>query len=553
MINNSEYKKELKEVLNIDEIIAEGHKKICIYAGVGAGKSSWVKEVLAYKGNILFITSRKATVKQDLSKSSFKKYYNSHLINNQVLLTNAGLHTLIENISINGIDDLNEFINAFDYIVIDEAHSIATDSTFADSSIGVQSFVEYAVKMDKIVIMMTGTPEPIEQYLKENEWHIVDFRSVCRYVHPKAVYFIKNRNVINRISESITSGQIIYFVNHVEDIIATYKQLLELGNLQIENIALMVADSRKSKFYNDLKSKCKNELEHLIKNQYKSNEKELSSDDLKDKMKEVIHHVKENDNIVYDSITSTNYIPESCKVVLSTSTLREGINIFNENMTMICDNHILSNLIQFFGRVRIEGTKVYIVEDSNPHIVKPDEWLYNYAFYEVKTAKKYMDEYKEDAVLDIDIVREKYKLKDHLRDCNKYTYYDYIEGNFKVARIKYREELRLIDSWDWVRRLQYHCDKYGIHCSPLTNKRMHENVFPEMMQNLIDYKIKLFENTARQAVINIINDVCGSDHKQYSKLNTELEKKGLSYKFESKVGTKGEERGKTYWIVVPTE
>lgn len=88
-------------------------------------------------------------------------------------------------------------------------------------------------------------------------------------------------------------------------------------------------------------------------------------------------------------------LPEDCKILLSTSKLREGIDIMNQNVVVICDNHVLTNIIQFCGRVR-NGTEVaYIVEDSTPHPNEQEKILYKYSKEEAVAGnyflKKYMD------------------------------------------------------------------------------------------------------------------------------------------------------------------
>lgn len=58
----SEKKKYISDVLDIDKLIEKYGNKIMLIAGVGSGKSTWVKDVLTQKGNVLFITSRRAKV-----------------------------------------------------------------------------------------------------------------------------------------------------------------------------------------------------------------------------------------------------------------------------------------------------------------------------------------------------------------------------------------------------------------------------------------------------------------------------------------------------------
>lgn len=69
----SEKKKYISDVLDIDKLIEEYGNKIMLIAGVGSGKSTWVKDVLTQKGNVLFITSRRAKVDEDIAHSCFNK------------------------------------------------------------------------------------------------------------------------------------------------------------------------------------------------------------------------------------------------------------------------------------------------------------------------------------------------------------------------------------------------------------------------------------------------------------------------------------------------
>lgn len=70
----SEKKKYISDVLDIDKLIEEYGNKIMLIAGVGSGKSTWVKDVLTQKGNVLFITSRRAKV-DDLKLAILEALY----------------------------------------------------------------------------------------------------------------------------------------------------------------------------------------------------------------------------------------------------------------------------------------------------------------------------------------------------------------------------------------------------------------------------------------------------------------------------------------------
>ena len=84
-------KKYISDVLDINKMIEEYGNKIMIIAGVGSGKSTWVKEVLTQKGNVLFITSRRAKVDEDIAHSCFTSFVREQDGQRENLITNAKL------------------------------------------------------------------------------------------------------------------------------------------------------------------------------------------------------------------------------------------------------------------------------------------------------------------------------------------------------------------------------------------------------------------------------------------------------------------------------
>lgn len=169
----------VSDVLDIDKIVRQHGNKIMLIAGVGSGKSTWVKDVLAKKGTVLFVTSRKSKVEEDVNNSCFSDIVKWNTDENQTLITNAKLAKIVEHISQDNVKELNDFLGLYDYIVVDEIHSIATDSSFAESCPGIITFIEYAACMGKIVITMTGTPKPVRKYFEKTNWYIVDYRNIC--------------------------------------------------------------------------------------------------------------------------------------------------------------------------------------------------------------------------------------------------------------------------------------------------------------------------------------------------------------------------------------
>lgn len=183
----SEKKKYISDVLDIDKLIEEYGNKIMLIAGVGSGKSTWVKDVLTQKGNVLFITSRRAKVDEDIAHSCFTSFVREQDGQRENLITNAKLGYILINAHADMQMTVDNFLNCYEYIVVDEIHSMASDSTFARSSFDVLTFIEYAAEQGHKVIVMTGTPEPVQSYFRNNGWHIEDYRKICNYLLPLPV------------------------------------------------------------------------------------------------------------------------------------------------------------------------------------------------------------------------------------------------------------------------------------------------------------------------------------------------------------------------------
>ena len=175
----SEKKKYISDVLDIDKLIEKYGNKIMLIAGVGSGKSTWVKDVLTQKGNVLFITSRRAKVDEDIAHSCFTSFVREQDGQRENLITNAKLGYILINAHADMQMTVDNFLNCYEYIVVDEIHSMASDSTFARSSFDVLTFIEYAAEQGHKVIVMTGTPEPVQSYFQNNGWHIEDYRKIC--------------------------------------------------------------------------------------------------------------------------------------------------------------------------------------------------------------------------------------------------------------------------------------------------------------------------------------------------------------------------------------
>lgn len=523
-IFSEEEKKYVTDLFDIDEQIKKYGNKIMLIAGVGSGKSTWVKDVLAKKGSVLFVTSRRAKVDEDTANSTFSSFYSENIWspNEAILITNAKLANIIQNAYLDSDGAVDDFLNRYDYIVVDEVHSMATDSTFARSAFDIFSFIEYAAEKGHNVIVMTGTPDPVRYYFEKNGWHIEDYRKICNYVHPKAVKYVKDENKLRIIKSALKKGQkVIYFVNNTATIAFTMRDMLRKQIGDILRVAVIVSDTKKDN------------VNQFIKDECPMYDKEVSE-------------------VVYSNIVKNQMLPNECDMLISTSRLKEGVDILNENVCVICDNHVLSNLIQFFGRVRVGGGTVYIVEDSRDHIIEQSKLDYDYAIKEELTAaNNYLRKYvaPEEKVFNygpsINFIQ-------FIENRNPYIRYNYIQREFQVFHIKYKEEERLLKARDWKLELKEYCDEYKIKCPVyMSNKKMREfveNGFVNQFGNE-----KRFYGDGWDRIKDIITRTYGIKYSRINKINEKLEEQNRAFRIYQGRETSGEHRDEAYFEIVSPE
>ena len=194
----------LSDILDVNEIIQSTKRKFCIISGVGSGKNYFVEHKLRNAGNILYISSRRAKVDEILTNKAC----------NEKINWDYGIEMMVKNekFCITGIRDT---MAHFEYIVVDEAHSLYTDATYTDSSFHVIKLLEYAEKnFPKIkIILMTGTPEPMEILLKQGDYEIIDKRDECINVMPKRIVIIPFETAIRYMRNLPDEEKTIYYSN----------------------------------------------------------------------------------------------------------------------------------------------------------------------------------------------------------------------------------------------------------------------------------------------------------------------------------------------------
>lgn len=360
-------------VLHLNDVIdykrdIEPFRFIEIHAGPGAGKNTFIETLAqgafpnAPKMRVLLITSRRAKVDE-----TFTKYDNDendlNLFQQRIgeawdMLDEQGRHifaTIGNTICTAAFvasyikkvfkanDKRTHIWDMYDLIAIDEAHSMMLDATYQDAPFHIYNLINYYLERCineeyedpacKHMILMTGTPDPLQSYFPENDVpHIfLDKMEQCENIQPKNVYFIENQDVVNHLKNDIKNGKrCIYFGNRIDRI----KEIFNSGDLPQENMVLSFSDKEKRR-----------NLE---------NENIDAFNNMEGTEREIKKHFR---------------IPMQFSVLLTTSRYREGINIKDNIDEIIIETHNKSDAIQMAGRIRSGVKEIYIVVDAKSYPV----------------------------------------------------------------------------------------------------------------------------------------------------------------------------------------
>ena len=447
-------KKHLSDVLKGQDIIAETNQRICIVSGVGSGKNTFIEKELVQYGNILYISSRRAKVNEILENNICSDVIQWEKEKSDIVsVTNYGIERIVQNKKFG--HNLREIINHFDFIVVDEAHSLLTDATYANSSFHVFAFIEYVIaQYPKIkVILMTGTPEPIERYLNQKGYTVFDKRDECIHVLPKVIRVVNKDFAFECISRMPENEKTVYYSTSATRIVTGDKSLvkrLSEINITSDEIGICISEQsakRLKKEYKGLTEKCAQTKEAILKKRM---------------------------------------LPEKCRILLTTSCLKEGVNIENDNIKIaFCESHVLSEIQQFAGRIRKGLDVLYIISDANQHTVSDDE-LHQYYLelhYAVAVGKAAANEYLEKAIKNpnsglfmerdffdrgdidaYDLYQGEYSLAAiggtlmpmyirMVESANPYLKFNHVTGHFDVFANKYIEQRRvnqILSGYKWL-------------------------------------------------------------------------------------------------------
>ena len=364
----------LSEAIVYDADI-EPYQFIKIYAGVGSGKNVFVDNLV--KGNVfkhadgspvekkyvLLFTSRRSKANEQLNQKDSKydkaigiydewdyffdddaicQYEMSEsrilpdfggLCGREVKLrscscTNAQAETACSEFI--PVEPCTHPWERFDFIVIDEVHSILADANYQSAPFYVQRLLEEVrARSSKCkVIVMTGSPEIIKDYPLFQDYHLIDKMDVCDNLTPDEVTFISRKQ-----SEEVL------------------RQCIER---QVKTVC----------FFNRI-----NEITRIAKKLYNDDQPciapSFTDDEKRRRLKREHGKLYAAMDSAEKSLATTQVIPDNVVLFLTNAKNKEGINIKNDDIkTMLVHAHSEVDIKQMAGRVRSGIDELYVVVDA---------------------------------------------------------------------------------------------------------------------------------------------------------------------------------------------
>lgn len=384
MVNGKEEKITICNVINYEKDIAP-FPLVKVYSGVGSGKSYFAAKMITgseeYKipeQTVLLITSRRSKVEETLKElgvsvtEHITRYGNLNYevwqtgedrpqkydknakgirytddfgaltyltYNKSVVCTNAYISAYLRNIYIPE-DPTTHIWNKFDSIIIDEVHSLVTDSTYQTSTFDVLAFIHEYLKLYrtnqlqecacKHLILMTGTPQTFESAVEldfpKELTHKIDLFDRCENVVPKNIILVDEQTAQNRIRELTSNGKrVIYFTNHT----LTESAVTDKFKLP-DTVKVGVSFSNE------------------------------------DKRKALTEEEQDRIGKIDTSLATNSLIPDDIQLFVTTSRNKEGINIHNTDFqNMFIETHLMYDVVQMAGRVRCGVENLYIITDAS--------------------------------------------------------------------------------------------------------------------------------------------------------------------------------------------
>lgn len=309
----------------VTDVIGEEYKKwrsgdvVKIKTQTGSGKTYFIKNTLIpyideinnlkifNDFKVLILTNRIALSRQ--TKNDLLKKYNMQIPSN---LKDLDKIKQVKNITLMNYQSLNECImnesnfnvNYYDYIICDEIQYIFEDSFTGNTELALNELI-YKSNKESIKIFMSATMEQLDNMINKSNCRIWEYDTNRDYSYLIPHTYSKQEQLIKQIDDDKSKDKWLIFVASIQK----GKDLLK--ELQEKNIdAVMIYKGRRDK-------KSRDEFNNII---------------TKEKF--------------------------SCKVLITTKLLDNGVNIMDDKVkNIVVNSWSRENLIQSIGRVRFKNLK----------------------------------------------------------------------------------------------------------------------------------------------------------------------------------------------------
>lgn len=390
----------------------EPYRVIQVYAGVGAGKNTWIEGLVREDRRVLLITSRKITADAQADKmSAFRRIDLDNIQksvaegnNRAVVITNAGVEKYVKT-KYNSEDCTTHLWRYFDIVVVDEAHSIAADAVFSDAPFHVMALIVAIINNSNCkIVLMTGTPEPLNglinaSFKKEAIYNNVDIYNECHHVKPNEVILYNDRNRLWKyMGDQINNRKrVVYFANTIDSIFKLVENLKDRG-VDERRIGVSFSDAKKKEQFSEIIIKNKERVERALIEEEK--------------------------------------IPNDIFLLATTSKNKEGINILNEDIgSIVAETTERTALIQMAGRVRRGVDRLIVLYDAQQYV------LDTLVEFEEVFHKRCLDKINKESseYIEAHSIDPKINIINRIEEHFPYARYDYFRERFELYKSKIYE------------------------------------------------------------------------------------------------------------------
>lgn len=478
-----------------------GYNRIMIKAPTGSGKNYFCMHVLPKLASgrpVLFITSREATAEQ--IGRELKEIADSEGFAPSVRYCRIGEPLLDRNFFYGQsweIDKhLPEYVELarrgfFRYIIMDECHSLMTDSVFASAPLAVLEVLE-ATAPDTTVILMSACPERVVESGFAAEYVKLDY-SDCHKAKPQHVEIIKGTTAKALSLKAGEDNKILYYVVSTKHAYELEKEYTEKG---FRATAITSQKEKRKEVY---------------------------------KTAAEIEAREQASGLALQSLREQERFPDNIDLIISTTKLREGINIKDRRVkTIITELRDSVSLIQCSGRVR-HGVENFYIIDGNRHCS-----INGYQDY-YKSGEKQIDNHNR-TLADYDKQEEKDRFITSVEKLHKgVLYYSKERDCFVLNRFYMPEQAQKWTDWE-----EWTADRAGYIKRVMERAQVTYEVEEDrLIEIILPYTGRWLEREEKNELLEKLNTVLPLKYRAKAKIDVVLKHAG--YRSRSK-------SNRYYWI-----